>query len=254
MNHLKLDNEGGLLAFQEVLAFMQSSYTNAVDDLCRVVGNNVIITGCEVVAGNITDGTLILNGEILPFVGGVNGGFIQVTETIANAPYIIGGDKPFYYERKAEPSSSGVPLSSFFRLGSLHQHYTNTNNPHQVTKAQVGLGDLPNAKSDSITLDDSNVLATAKAIYFLNHSKIVTGTSIVGDIESGGNVLQTITHNAGTTDYRGFISNASLVDYYGITKLFYTIVEKNANNFKVRISVLGGNFNNVKLDWMLVKY
>jgi len=43
-------------------------------------------------------------------------------------------------------------------------HAENTSNPHSVTKAQVGLGNLPNAKSDSITLDSSDTLATSKAV------------------------------------------------------------------------------------------
>ncbi len=46
-----------------------------------------------------------------------------------------------------------------------------SNNPHSVTKAQVGLGNLPDAKSDAITLDDSNTLATSKAVKTLNDNK-----------------------------------------------------------------------------------
>jgi hypothetical protein len=43
-------------------------------------------------------------------------------------------------------------------------HSANTANPHGVTKAQVGLGNLPNAKSNSINLNSSSTLATSAAV------------------------------------------------------------------------------------------
>ena len=46
----------------------------------------------------------------------------------------------------------------------LLNHKNDKSNPHEVTKTQVGLGNLPNKKSDSVTLDDSNSLATSKAV------------------------------------------------------------------------------------------
>ncbi len=49
-------------------------------------------------------------------------------------------------------------------LSSFNDHDSNTNNPHQVTKAQVGLSDLPNAVSDSVSLDSSLSLATSAAV------------------------------------------------------------------------------------------
>ena len=58
--------------------------------------------------------------------------------------------------------------------GNLAGHVSATNNPHSVTKTQVGLGNLPNAKSDSITTEDSDILATAKAIVNLKNSLTTT--------------------------------------------------------------------------------
>lgn len=70
MNYLNLTNEGGVLAFQELLAFMQDSYSDAIANICQVVGDNVIIEGCEVSGATISNGTVIINGEVLPFEGG----------------------------------------------------------------------------------------------------------------------------------------------------------------------------------------
>lgn len=41
-------------------------------------------------------------------------------------------------------------------------------NPHETTKEDVGLGNLPNLKSDSVDSDNSNSLATSKAVKTVN--------------------------------------------------------------------------------------
>lgn len=53
---------------------------------------------------------------------------------------------------------------------TLSSHIGNTSNPHAVTKTQVGLGNIPNLISDSINQDNSNSLATSKAVYLLNQA------------------------------------------------------------------------------------
>lgn len=49
-------------------------------------------------------------------------------------------------------------------LGGFSTHEANTSNPHQVTKTQVGLSEIPNAVSDSVSLASSLTLATSKAV------------------------------------------------------------------------------------------
>lgn len=46
----------------------------------------------------------------------------------------------------------------------LETHIRNKQNPHETTKTQVGLGNIPNAISDSVTDDNSEQLATSKAV------------------------------------------------------------------------------------------
>lgn len=62
-------------------------------------------------------------------------------------------------------------------ISSLADHILDTDNPHGVTKAQVGLSALPNAKSDSISLNDSNVLATAAAVFALKQALLPAGVA-----------------------------------------------------------------------------
>ena len=57
-------------------------------------------------------------------------------------------------------------------------HIVKTDNPHGVTKAQVGLGNLPNAKSDAVDSDSSEQLATSKAVKTV-HDKAEANTQIL---------------------------------------------------------------------------
>ncbi|WP_212006508.1 hypothetical protein [Chitinophaga sp. HK235] len=50
----------------------------------------------------------------------------------------------------------------------LQAHFTNVSNPHQVTKEQIGLGNLPNAISSDYNQDKEDVLATSAAVYRLS--------------------------------------------------------------------------------------
>ena len=51
---------------------------------------------------------------------------------------------------------------------ALETHNANKGNPHGVTKAQVGLGNLPNAISDAVNSSSQSSLATSKAVKLVN--------------------------------------------------------------------------------------
>ena len=69
----------------------------------------------------------------------------------------------------------------------LNAHVGNYDNPHQVTAEQVGLGELPNATSDDLETNSSDVLATTKAIYKLFQLVTGSGPTIV-DLAADGNI------------------------------------------------------------------
>lgn len=50
---------------------------------------------------------------------------------------------------------------------ALQSHLANNSNPHQVSKEQIGLGNIPNAISSAITENKTDVLATSAAVYQL---------------------------------------------------------------------------------------
>lgn len=80
---------GGNAIDQDSFSFMQDSYRGAFAAIAKMIGNNVIITGMNVVGGNISDGWLVYNGELMPFVGGVLGAGNIVVQEDAGADILF---------------------------------------------------------------------------------------------------------------------------------------------------------------------
>ncbi|MCZ2442750.1 MAG: hypothetical protein LC101_03095 [Flavobacteriales bacterium] len=208
MNKIIPYNTGILLGFQKVPERMQNSYTQAIEMLVKAIGNNVIISGCIVSGSTIGNGVVVVNGKIMPFVGGALKTGIAETGSSQNESYHTGGPKPLYVDVYAMPSDAGEPLTNFVRLSTAKAHYAHKSNPHEVTKAQVALGNLPNAKSDSYSLDSSDNLATGKAVkQMVSHllDNVITGSKYIGDPEPPSvddtDNYWVITHNIGHTNY-----------------------------------------------------
>ena len=76
MKRFDFTKPGGFPLTQETLAFMQESYSDLSAALVEFFGDNAIVSGCNVnvsnngIGGNISNGWIIFNNELIPFVGG----------------------------------------------------------------------------------------------------------------------------------------------------------------------------------------
>lgn len=86
----------------------------------------------------------------------------------------------------------------------LTDHIGDTENPHGVTKDQVGLGNLPNETSNSYTDNNAGKLATAQAVYNLaqtiNNLIIKVDRAVIGNIGNvtGGGQVVNVFNESGT--------------------------------------------------------
>lgn len=145
-----------------------------------------------------------------------------------------------------------MPFGPLVRLSTLKDHYANLSNPHQVNKVQVGLGLLPNAKSDSYNLNSSESLATSKAVY--DAIRAVKNGSASGTVSGGGVADITITHNFGGMGYLPIITDVSAtVGGGGIVK-YYGMQEKSNNYIKIRIDngASPAATYTYKIDWLII--
>lgn len=101
MNYTDFSITGGFPLNQARLSFLQSAWVSGFEALGKFIGGAgiVVLTGCDENAGVTQDGWIVINGEILPFIGGTTGTFIEVIE--ASFP-IVG----LVYENQANNTSS----------------------------------------------------------------------------------------------------------------------------------------------------
>ncbi|HYH14172.1 MAG TPA: hypothetical protein VD794_03065 [Flavisolibacter sp.] len=122
MNKIDLLNLGGFPFEQDTIRFMQDSYGDMFSSLANLLGDKVILSGVQVINGQVTDGWITYQGEIIKFVGGAAGGEVIILETAENATFEDGNERPVYKTKVAtiggpggfpfadlKPANVGVP-------------------------------------------------------------------------------------------------------------------------------------------------
>lgn len=111
---------GGFPLEQDTLDFMQSSYRGAFGALATLCGNKVIVSGVVVAGGNVSDGWIVYNGELIPFVGGSVATYVVITETAVQATYEDTNLHDVYFTKSATCAASGdFPFADLVPLLSL---------------------------------------------------------------------------------------------------------------------------------------
>lgn len=100
--------------------------TNAVHELAKLGGTDYILTGCEVQGTNVTDGWVVLDGELLPFKGGSKAIQIAIKETIEQTTYLedlnsdgSGDSKDTYFDRYVEFASGTKRFDDLPRINPI---------------------------------------------------------------------------------------------------------------------------------------
>jgi len=117
MNFLDYNQDGGFRVSTEILAAAQTAYT-LFNQLGWLGGDLTIISGCTVAGTSVSDGYVFINGEVLPFKGGIIGTNVVVKQNDISYPFQNGTVKPVVYERFATFGTAHVvyPWSSFSRV------------------------------------------------------------------------------------------------------------------------------------------
>lgn len=101
---------GGFPATQYMTDYMQQSYRNAFMALAGLIGDKVIVTGCQIVGSTVTNGWLSINGELVPFAGGPIASDSQVVIVETNETRVFADDLSHivYYTRTARIGTPGL--------------------------------------------------------------------------------------------------------------------------------------------------
>lgn len=98
MNHINFNETGGFPLTTSVLNAVQNTYKifNATGELA---GNYTIISGCEEVNDNVSDGVIFVNGELFNFKGGIKTTNIVFVENKTKRTFEDGTEKDVFFER-----------------------------------------------------------------------------------------------------------------------------------------------------------
>ena len=99
---------GGFPLDQGVLNDLQSGILQNETALANLLGPLAIISGCTVAGGSAANGVVAINGQILPFVGGVVGVKVIIVETDTAITYQNGATPPSLITRYATFGDDGV--------------------------------------------------------------------------------------------------------------------------------------------------
>jgi hypothetical protein len=110
---------GGFPFTQYTLDFMQQSFRDCFSALANLIGDKVIIQGCDVVGGSVSNGWISVGGEIMPFVGGIMPATPQVSisETNSSRVFDNGATNNVYFTKQATIGTPGsFPFSDLVKL------------------------------------------------------------------------------------------------------------------------------------------
>ncbi|CAG2532913.1 Microcystin-dependent protein [Maribacter dokdonensis] len=116
----------GFPADNDFLMFIQS-IIGEVSQLGGIGGTNYILKGCTVTGGNVSDGWMVIDGEVVRFSGGAIGTQVTIIEDVTNATYLEdinpadgqGDSKPAYFVRTAQFGNSGSSTINWASLERL---------------------------------------------------------------------------------------------------------------------------------------
>ena len=100
MNLLDFTIEQGFPFSETTVKFMQGMMLQ-LQYGSLLGGSNYILSGCTVGGGTVTNGWMVLGGELLPFTGGAQQANVIVIETDTNKQFFGGASNPYYKTRTA---------------------------------------------------------------------------------------------------------------------------------------------------------
>jgi hypothetical protein len=94
------------------LDFIQQQILLAAE-MAKIAGYNCILSGCEEAGNNVAPGTLIINGEILPFLGGTKQSKVRIVQTAESVTAATETYDQLYVRRHVEFGANLNDVNTF---------------------------------------------------------------------------------------------------------------------------------------------
>lgn len=144
MNTIEIQREEGFPVQKRTFDFLQDAFGSAIKLLCQRYGDNFILHGVKEDLGDgLSDGAVVINGELLPFEGTTyhdRDYGIVIRETAETVLYESGELLQTYFTRVARMELKGtIPLSSLRRIPQLRMptEWVNCTQGNNITVVQT---------------------------------------------------------------------------------------------------------------------
>lgn len=229
---IDLTNLGGFPLEQDTLSFMQDSYRGAFAAIAQLCGSKTILFGVQLLAGNISNGWISYNGEMIQFIGGPAAAQVVITETpgVTQAVFEDGSTRDVYFTKTATVGAVGdFPFTDLKPLSS-------------IIVTQTGLSDLLAA-----------FMAHTHDYNTINGRPMFTqGSAAVGDV-SGDKMITVTIPDQGTIFYH--VSGTLISNGNGAfdDDVFFVVKNKTATTFQVWMSEFTGSVQNLSFEYLIIK-
>ncbi|MDH1602555.1 hypothetical protein [Empedobacter sp. GD03739] len=120
MNRVNYDQTEGFPLDVNILDFGQKA-NQITQQLGEIIAPLAIIKGCVQNGNNVSDGIVCINGEMLPFKGGLKQDVVRIVETAENRVFENGSSKPVLITRYA---TFGAGADFGYAWGQFHRGLT----------------------------------------------------------------------------------------------------------------------------------
>lgn len=118
----------GFPGTNKTLRFIQDAFREPLGALAKLAGDKTIITGVVNTAGVVSDGFIVYQNEIIPFVGGAFANTVTIFEQFENVNYNTDANDdtvldslPAYRTIYAKCGTGGIDIFNFSELFKLQQ-------------------------------------------------------------------------------------------------------------------------------------
>lgn len=260
MNKVTLVNNG-FPATNKTWRFMQEGLRDAIDGITSALGEKVILTGVVVDGSTVSNGFIILNGEIFKFIGGALSTTVTIDQTIEQVGYKTQIDEETltnadaYVTRTARCGTGGINTFNFselVRLTRLQDVFV----PVQATELIFGLIKLATLSEVLTgTVNDKAVTPQNLHQYLQQYINVLhKGSQYIGDVDD--NDLRTIyIPELNTSNYMVLGSlrvSTATTDYAANNDVYWTVYRKFADNFQITLKQDDAHTQNLFFDFILI--
>ncbi|KAK6033562.1 tape measure domain protein [Ostertagia ostertagi] len=147
LRRIDFTQNGGFPATQYMTKYMQDSFRNCFMALAGLIGDKVIVSGMDVVGGQITNGWISYNGELMPFLGGPTETEFIIEELPESRLFNDNTTKDVYFKKQARFGSPGITFADLKRVSTIIAFFESFNTLVQtfddfVTDTNLAITDL----------------------------------------------------------------------------------------------------------------